>query len=186
MEVSDFPSIDPNIDYEKILPIHQKRIIAFINHFITNTVSFLNTFSQSCESRLMEFDYKIQRVEASLLILESQLASISGLNSVNDSVNNREVETNVEKDNFNTIELPEIIDEKAIVAETNVENKGIKASDDPTYKRFFKMSQVGVPIAAIKQKMEIEGLDSNILDNPDSITSIENVSSEHGSSNNST
>lgn len=39
-----------------------------------NTVSFLNEFAQNCESRLLEFDYKIQKVEASLLILESQVS----------------------------------------------------------------------------------------------------------------
>ena len=39
-----------------------------------NTVSFLNHFAQSCESRLMEFEYKLQEVEASLLILESQVS----------------------------------------------------------------------------------------------------------------
>lgn len=39
-----------------------------------NTVSFLNEFAKSCESRLMEFEYKIQKVEASLLILESQVS----------------------------------------------------------------------------------------------------------------
>lgn len=39
-----------------------------------NTISFLNQFSQSCESRLMEFEYKMQKLEASLLILESQVS----------------------------------------------------------------------------------------------------------------
>lgn len=44
-----------------------------------NTVSFLNTFCKSCESRLMEFEYKLQKVEASLLILESQVSVIDYL-----------------------------------------------------------------------------------------------------------
>lgn len=42
-----------------------------------NTVSLLNEFSKTCESRLMEFEYKIQKVEASLLILESQVSKFT-------------------------------------------------------------------------------------------------------------
>lgn len=38
------------------------------------TVSFLNNFAETCETRLMEFDSKIQNIEASLLILESQVS----------------------------------------------------------------------------------------------------------------
>lgn len=38
------------------------------------TVSYLNNFAQSCESRFMEFEYKIEKIEASLLILESQVS----------------------------------------------------------------------------------------------------------------
>lgn len=42
-----------------------------------NTVDFLNIFSQSCESRLIEFEYKLQKVESSLLILESQVSTFT-------------------------------------------------------------------------------------------------------------
>lgn len=38
------------------------------------TVSFLNNFAENCETRLMEFEYKLQNIEASLLILESQVS----------------------------------------------------------------------------------------------------------------
>ncbi|XP_076252552.1 coiled-coil domain containing 53 [Rhynchophorus ferrugineus] len=87
-------TIQTDVDYTQILPIQQKRTIAFINHFITNTVSFLNTFAQSCESRFMEFEYKIQKLEASLLILEAQLSSIPGLNGTNTDINKADNTTN--------------------------------------------------------------------------------------------
>ncbi|EFA02065.2 WASH complex subunit 3 [Tribolium castaneum] len=152
MQVNDLSSIDPNVDYTQILPIQQKRTIAFINHFVMNTVSFLNHFAQSCESRLMEFEYKLQEVEASLLILESQLGSIAHL------------EENTAKDSpkQNDLDLPPVKDEETQI-EKNVEVEPDVASD-PRYQRFFKMLQFGVPPAAVKLKMQTEGLDPCILD----------------------
>lgn len=70
------PIIEPTIDYTKVPPINQKRTIAFINHFIGHTVTFLNKFALSCEERLFEFENKLQRIEASLEILESWLSSV--------------------------------------------------------------------------------------------------------------
>lgn len=146
--------IDPSSDYEKISPILQKRIVVFINHFVSNTVSFLNTFTQSCESQLMEFEYKIQKIEASLLILESQLSSIPGLNDSQVSTIHNE---------SSTLELP--------VEKLSADNKSqnLTAIDNPHFAKFFKMLQFGVPIQAVKNKMEIEGLDPNILDNPNNV-----------------
>ncbi|KAK7492006.1 hypothetical protein BaRGS_00016670 [Batillaria attramentaria] len=40
-------------------------------------------------------------------------------------------------------------------------------SKDPRYMRYFKMVQVGVPPQAVKGKMAAEGLDPDLLDNPD-------------------
>lgn len=39
----------------------------------------------------------------------------------------------------------------------------MSAREDPTYKRFFKMLQVGVPEPAVRLKMQAEGLNPNIL-----------------------
>lgn len=43
-------------------------------------------------------------------------------------------------------------------------DKGPKACEDPRFIRFFKMIQFGVPLPAVKQKMETEGLDSSVLE----------------------
>ncbi|KAK5643264.1 hypothetical protein RI129_007109 [Pyrocoelia pectoralis] len=177
MEVSDFATIDPNCDYEKISPILQKRIVVFVNHFLSNTVSFLNTFVQSCESRLMEFEYKIQKIEASLLILESQLSSISELNKVesNESGNGTSI--------VEVLELPEVSEEKNESVESLKES--VKASDDPRYQKFFKMLQFGVPAQAVKNKMLVEGFDPNILDKPNANISIDTVEDQKSVSSNS-
>jgi WASH complex subunit CCDC53 len=41
--------------------------------------------------------------------------------------------------------------------------------DDPRYARYFKMVQIGVPMAQVKQKMMMEGVNPDILDNPDAL-----------------
>lgn len=42
--------------------------------------------------------------------------------------------------------------------------KGIKISEDVRYKKYFKMMQMGVPAAAVKIKMQIEGFDGDLLE----------------------
>nr|XP_023013881.1 WASH complex subunit 3 [Leptinotarsa decemlineata] len=173
MQVDEFPDIDPNEDLTKILPIQQKRTIAFVNHFIMDTVSHLNKFAQSCESRFMQFEYKVQKIEASLLILESQLSSISGLdNSQNSFVQNNSSEAS-------ELELPEVTEkaeekpsdgasEAAKEADVPITDV-VRAKEDPRFRKFFKMVQFGVPPPAVKLKMQNEGYDPNILDTPEAV-----------------
>lgn len=57
-------------------PIEQKRMVAFINHFIVNTVSFLNEFLANVESKFVEFESKLQNIEASLQIVEAKVFDV--------------------------------------------------------------------------------------------------------------
>nr|CAI5846231.1 unnamed protein product [Callosobruchus analis] len=129
------------------------------------TVSFLNQFAQSCESRFMELEYKMQKIEASLLILESQLSSIPGLDedikcsSIQHTdqkiseVDTKDDKTALDPDTASAGNTPD-----------NVESEQIKAKNDSRYSKFFKMLHVGVPEPAVKLKMKNEGLDPNILE----------------------
>lgn len=40
----------------------------------------------------------------------------------------------------------------------------VSAANDPLYARFFRMIQVGVPVAAVRLKMQAEGYDPSILE----------------------
>lgn len=60
----------------EVPPIDQKRMVAFINHFIVNTVTFLNEFMRNVESKFIEFESKLQTIEASLQIVEAKVFSI--------------------------------------------------------------------------------------------------------------
>ncbi|KAL0119671.1 hypothetical protein PUN28_007839 [Cardiocondyla obscurior] len=164
--MSDYkiPIIEPTIDYAKVPPINQKRTVSFINHFITHTVTFLNKFALSCEERLFDFENKLQRLEASLEILESRLSSIPGL----------EQEDNKEQSNVNERDASKL-DEVEVRQVDELDNSEPKpkdeenevqsaASKDPRYEKYFKMLRVGVPKQGIKLKMELEGLDGSVLE----------------------
>ena len=44
---------------------------------------------------------------------------------------------------------------------------GPKAKDDPRYKPFFKMMNMGVPEGAVRHKVSLEGLDPDVLSDPE-------------------
>lgn len=67
-------STDFNLDFFlKVEAIQQKRTIAFINHFITHTASFLNRFSCVCEEKLEHLSNRIQNLEITLSLLETKV-----------------------------------------------------------------------------------------------------------------
>jgi len=171
--MSDYkiPIIEPTIDYAKVPPINQKRTVSFINHFITHTVTFLNKFALSCEERLFDFENKLQKLEASLEILESRLSSIPGLEQEHHKEPN-----NVNENNASKLEEVEVrtVDEpdNSEIEPKNEEKEVHSAAKDPRYEKYFKMLHFGVPKQAVKLKMDQEGLDASVLDNPQQIVSI--------------
>ncbi|XP_032665752.1 WASH complex subunit 3 isoform X2 [Odontomachus brunneus] len=173
--MSDYkmPIIEPTIDYTKVPPINQKRTVSFINHFITHTVTFLNKFALSCEERLYEFENKLQKLEASLEILESRLSSISGLEQeYRKELDN--VQNNVSKsEEIEACQVNEPDDRE--VEPKDEEEDEHAVSKDPRYEKFFKMIHFGVPKQAVRLKMEQEGLDASVLD-PQQVVSIQRPS----------
>lgn len=53
--------------------IHQKRLLAFVNHFVMDTVDFLNRLITTCDSKFVAFEGKLRKVEDSLAILEAKV-----------------------------------------------------------------------------------------------------------------
>ncbi|KAL1505246.1 hypothetical protein ABEB36_004853 [Hypothenemus hampei] len=167
MQKDDFIAVESNGHYSQIPSLQQKRIIAFINHFVSTTVSYLNDFSLSCESRFMDFEYKLQRIEASLLILEAQLSSIPNFEEplANSTINTGDIPVSAPT---NDVEFSEINKEPENDTE-HTQSIGIKASEDPRFTKFFKMLRFGVKEEAVKYKMQSAGLNPNILNNPDAV-----------------
>ena len=63
--------------------------------------------------------------------------------------------------------VPEIIQKAEAVEQETTNDNLIKISESSGFKKYFKMLKFGIPPQAVKLKMKSEGVDSNVLDNPD-------------------
>jgi len=185
----DLPIISKAVDLTKAPPINCKRTLAFVNHFITHTVQFLNRFSGDCEQKLSGVHNRITNLELTLGLLEAKLASIPGLENVQASAKQSTQQPTQQPINQPTtqpttqpISQPDKSSEVAQpspsvelstsleVPESDAQDTPVSAnpvSADPRYARFFKMVKMGVPEPAVKVKMTAEGIDPDILDDPD-------------------
>ncbi|XP_046962565.1 WASH complex subunit 3 [Vanessa cardui] len=147
-----------NLDLSKIAALQQKRTLAFVNHFVITTVQFLNNFAKRCEQKMMLFERKLEKINATMVLLEARLSSIP-------EVAQTATETDNPKPKESTTETPEEINETVTNNDNDnkPENNTIETIK-PEYERFIKMVQVGVPIDAVKLKISLEGLDPNELD----------------------
>lgn len=176
MDSDGLPIVGPNVDFTKVGPINHKRTLAFLNHFITHSVRFLNRFSCVCEEKLADLSNKIQRIEIMMSILEAKLASIPGLEDVT-------VSTPAPSQAAAATPAPGTAPPPASGAPQPTaeashtppteepapepEKPAMTVSKDPRYAKYFQMVKVGVPLMAIAPKMAGEGLDPNLLENPD-------------------
>ena len=64
------------LDYNRVECLERKRLLAFVNHFVTRTAHFLSTFANQCEQRLDNINRKIDGLENELALLECKLNSI--------------------------------------------------------------------------------------------------------------
>lgn len=166
--------------------------MAFVNTFIFKTVTFLDEFLNQCESKFSDFEQKLHRVDTQLQLIEAKLGSIPGLE--NSSIGSEQngagldgivtvqveapkeeapkLEEEIQKEE--TIENKDVVDQPT-ESSTEIDNpqqttvEGVRAKDDYRYKKYFKLIQLGVPPQAIKNKLQSEGMDPDIIDDPNRI-----------------
>ncbi|XP_031552739.1 WASH complex subunit 3-like [Actinia tenebrosa] len=176
MDDSEGFRIVPNVDYTKVGPLNHKRTLAFLNHFITHTVRFLNRFSCVCEEKLSVLSGRIQRIEIMMNILEAKLSSIPGLEDV-------QAPAAASQPASQPVAAAPSTPASAAAAAAPATESGPPApppepepepeaptmtvSKDPRYAKYFQMVKVGVPAGALRSKMAAEGLDPDLLENPD-------------------
>ncbi|CRL05388.1 CLUMA_CG017984, isoform A [Clunio marinus] len=165
------------------MALNGKRMQTFLNEFTMTTTNYLNQFINDCESRFYEFDNKLNKIERNLEIIEQKLASVPSENKEQVSEilpveSQKEPEKELELTNepipndqniansSSGVEHQEQTNESQITEQTSNDNL-IKICDSFLYKKYFKMIKFGVAVPAVKQKMFSEGLDDNLLDNPD-------------------
>lgn len=153
-----------DVDKTQIPPLNQKRILAFVNHFLISTCTFLNEFALNCETKFVQLERQLQRTEAALIILESKLASIPTDNEANTAETvppaTAKIDVDTEKAPTETV----AVEETQTVEHPPPPPPGVRVSEDVRYKKYFKMLQVGVPAPAVKQKMQAEGLQPQLLE----------------------
>jgi len=118
----------------------------------------------------------IQRLEITLTILEAKLASIPDAPGTAPPPNTT-IAPGAPLDSSNgEIKLPpssssnmnDDMDDTISVVDGGVqESVGLKYKEDPRYVKYFRLLKAGVAEGAVKQKMEMEGFNPDILDNPD-------------------
>ena len=157
-------------DFSRFDPVPHQTTLHLINNFVLQTTRFLNRFSNVCEEKLANVSRDIQGLEISLSIIEAKL-NIDGLDekvpgataaappAVAPAVAPRVPPADLAA---GAGAGPEPEPEMAApVASTMVK-------EDPNYKRFCKMLDLGVPLQAVKNKMAVEmpDLDPSMLDDP--------------------
>ena len=64
------------LDYNRVECLERKRLLAFVNHFVTRTAHFLSAFANQCEQKLDHINRKIDGLENELALLECKLNSV--------------------------------------------------------------------------------------------------------------
>lgn len=186
--------VDPIIDYNRVEALPYKKTVAMVNNFIINTTQFLNRFTYLCDKKLAETSRSIQRLETTMNILEGKLASVPGLEGIQGSAVSTTSTTTTTTDASTAVATtstapssiptpppppgtaaaaaapaPAPAPPTPAIAPPAAESagSGMTNQNDPRYARYFKMLKLGVPAAQIRQKMMFEGVDPDILDNPD-------------------
>lgn len=138
------------------------------------TATFLEDFANQCEDKLINFEAKLRQVDTQLKLIEAKLESVpapvasqgSGpqiVTQATEETSKIEVQVEVKAEN------PPTEDPKEEKEPEKPTIDGVKAKDDYRYKKYFKMTHFGVPASAVKQKMQAEGMDPDILDHPEQI-----------------
>ncbi|GAB6029311.1 coiled-coil domain containing 53 [Chamberlinius hualienensis] len=185
MDEDGLPIVGAAVDLTKVSPIDFKRTLAFLNHFTCNTMNFLNKFAAVCETKLEDVSIRIQRLETSLCILESKLASIPGLEEISlistSNSNGTEAtaadtspaptsfvsqnETPSPVDNSNNKNTSEEKEESPVAANGDVDTSKENIALDERYAKYLKMIRMGVPAMALRPKMIADGLNPDLIIN---------------------
>lgn len=160
--------------------MEQRQLVTYINHFITSTVTFLNNFMTHCEAKMMKSEQRLQKISASLCILETKLNSVPELqeiqtneppsNQLKDNSHNTEVINELNKTETTDGPIKTVTTDKHGKTEDNIISEPVvvdkspnEPTVDPTILKYRKMIQFGVPRGAVELKMVNEGLDPKLL-----------------------
>jgi hypothetical protein len=160
-------------DFARFDAVPHQTTLHLVNNFVLLTTRFLYRFSNTCEEKLSEVSSGIQSLEISLSIIEAKL-KIKGLEAAPAGAPAAApAAAAAPTPQAAPSSAPPVA---AVVPEPEpepepVEATGVKVKDHPSYKRFVKMLELGVPKQAVKNKMLSEAPDLNpdMIDDPQQI-----------------
>ena len=159
--MADDHRVDPTgqlQDLRHCRPLPVKKTFIIVNNFIVNTTRFLNRFSDIVDEKLTRVGSNLSRLENTLNILETKLNSVPDL----DAAAPPPVAANTGAQPAAAAPDP------ALAPAPAPAHSGVKAKDDPSYARYFKLRKLGMPVEQIKLKLSAEtDLDPNMLDTPE-------------------
>eukprot|EP01086_Lenisia_limosa_P013471 TRINITY_DN42639_c0_g1_i1.p1 TRINITY_DN42639_c0_g1~~TRINITY_DN42639_c0_g1_i1.p1 ORF type:complete len:181 (+),score=49.16 TRINITY_DN42639_c0_g1_i1:51-593(+) len=161
------PVLAPRIDYGLVSPLDYAQTVSYINNFVFETAEFLNKFASLCDRKLEKVSSRMQQLEISMAILEAKLESIpdSQLAAPPSQPATTQVGEAPPPLPSDQPDQGDLDDDDAPAAPAEPSHTPIK--DHPTYAKYFKMLRLGVHEQQIKMKMEGDGLDPSILDDPE-------------------
>jgi WASH complex subunit CCDC53 len=161
------------IDYTEVPPVSPQTTLAFINNFLINTTQFLNRFTVTCDQKLKNVAYQVQRLEITMSLLEAKLNSIEGLADADGGAAQAAGASSAPPPADGSIPPPppppgasaSNSDVPAnVAAPAAPEHNGMTVSQDPRYMQYFKMLKVGVALANVQSKMMAAGVDPSLLE----------------------
>ncbi|KAG9406954.1 hypothetical protein AC1031_003279 [Aphanomyces cochlioides] len=177
------PEAELPVDLMQIPSIPLQKSLLLVTNFCANSVRFLNHFSSLCEERLLTISNNLTRLEISLAILEAKLNSIPDLPT---TISAADIAADVnlpptdaappppppppgpapgeEQSTVPPPPPPPPADGSSPEAPPPPPAANIlKLKDDPMYEKYFKMQKLGMPVGAIRQKMQLDGVDPDVL-----------------------
>ncbi|KAK5980479.1 hypothetical protein GCK32_015141 [Trichostrongylus colubriformis] len=185
MNEPDLSFIKSDIDLSEVAPLNRRRVVAFVNCYLYKMIDFLNAFANRAERAILEAERQLRAADIKLQLLEAKLASIpdsaageselleersqqlAAPTSTSSAINEQKITTMQNQDvapsPVTTEAVPSEVDSREISASgSNV----LLVKDDPAFAKYFRMLKLGVVEPAVKLKMQSEGVDPSVLDNP--------------------
>ena len=73
MDENGLPITGAGVNYSAVEAINQRELVTYFNMFLVRTCSFLNTFSTTCESKLLNLHNRLDIINTNLILLETKV-----------------------------------------------------------------------------------------------------------------
>eukprot|EP01096_Ripella_sp_DP13-Kostka_P015944 TRINITY_DN761_c0_g1_i1.p1 TRINITY_DN761_c0_g1~~TRINITY_DN761_c0_g1_i1.p1 ORF type:complete len:235 (-),score=104.60 TRINITY_DN761_c0_g1_i1:139-819(-) len=166
------------INFETVDGVPLKKTISLVNNFVLSTTQFINRFAYLCEKKLAQVSKDVDNLELVLSLLEAKLQSIPGLEGVTPatvaapaaSAPPAEPQASSSSNASPAVSAsppPDEVQPLPATASQPPPNGQPPNKENPLYVKYFKMLSYKVPMPQIVSLMRTNGVDPDILNDPD-------------------